>query len=108
MLLQNVSLHNKVILITGAAGFVGANLVMSLFNNIENSLIIGVDSVNDYYDVSLKEYRLQQIVSSVKHDNQWIFKKGNIADKEFLQSIFDRYKPDVVVNLAAQDRKSVV
>ena len=102
MLLQNVSLHNKVILITGAAGFVGANLVMSLFNNIENSLIIGVDSVNDYYDVSLKEYRLQQIVSSVKHDNQWIFKKGNIADKEFLQSIFDRYKPDVVVNLAAQ------
>ena len=66
MLLQNVSLHNKVILITGTAGFVGANLVMSLFNNIENSLIIGVDSVNDYYDVSLKEYRLQQIVSSVK------------------------------------------
>ncbi|MDU6770148.1 MAG: GDP-mannose 4,6-dehydratase, partial [Veillonella sp.] len=102
MLLQNVSLHNKVILITGAAGFVGANLVMSLFNNIENSLIIGVDSVNDYYDVSLKEYRLQQIVSSVKHNNQWIFKKGNIADKEFLQSIFDGYKPDVVVNLAAQ------
>lgn len=102
MLLQNVSLHNKVILITGAAGFVGANLVMSLFNNIESSVIIGVDSVNDYYDVSLKEYRLQQIVSSVKHDNQWIFKKGNIADKEFLQSIFDGYKPDVVVNLAAQ------
>ena len=102
MLLQNVSLHNKVILITGAAGFVGANLVMSLFNNIESSLIIGVDSVNDYYDVSLKEYRLQQIVSSVKHDNQWIFKKGNIADKEFLQSIFNEYKPDVVVNLAAQ------
>ena len=59
MLLQNVSLHNKVILITGAAGFVGANLVMSLFNNIENSLIIGVDSVNDYYDVVIKQ-RIKQ------------------------------------------------
>ena len=65
MLLQNVSLHNKVILITGAAGFVGANLVMSLFNNIENSLIICVYSFNVYYYVSLKEYRLHQIVSSL-------------------------------------------
>ena len=54
MLLQNVSLHNKVILITGAAGFVGANLVMSLLKNVESSCIIGIDSVNDYYDVSLK------------------------------------------------------
>ena len=63
MLLQNVSLHNKVILITGAAGFVGANLVMSLLKNVESSCIIGIDSVNDYYDVSLKEYRLQQIES---------------------------------------------
>ena len=69
MLLQNVSLHNNLILITLAAGFLGCKLLMSLFNNIENSLIIGVDSVNDYYDVSLKEYRLQQIVSSVEHNN---------------------------------------
>ena len=102
MLPQNVSLHNKVILVTGAAGFVGANLVMWLFKTAQASHIIGVDSVNDYYDVSLKDYRLQQIESDVKHDNQWTFKKGNIADKAFLESIFEEYKPEIVVNLAAQ------
>ena len=102
MLSQNVSLHNKVILVTGAAGFVGANLVMWLFKTAQASHIIGVDSVNDYYDVSLKDYRLQQIESDVKHDNQWTFKKGNIADKAFLESIFEEYKPEIVVNLAAQ------
>jgi len=102
MLSQNVSLHNKVILVTGAAGFVGANLVMRRFKTAQASHIIGVDSVNDYYDVSLKDYRLQQIESDVKHDNQWTFKKGNIADKAFLESIFEEYKPEIVVNLAAQ------
>mgnify|MGYP001670039529 FL=1 len=103
MLSKNVDLNNTVILVTGAAGFVGANLVMSLLSEAEGTQIIGIDSVNDYYDVALKEYRLQQIDELSKDNkNTWIFKKGNIADKAFIDEIFDVYKPRVVVNLAAQ------
>ena len=103
MLSKNVDLNNTVILVTGAAGFVGANLVMSLLSEAEGTQIIGIDSVNDYYDVALKEYRLQQIDELSKDNkNIWIFKKGNIADKAFIDEIFDVYKPRVVVNLAAQ------
>ena len=103
MLSKNVDLNNTVILVTGAAGFVGANLVMSLLSEAEGTQNIGIDSVNDYYDVALKEYRLQQIDEISKDNkNTWIFKKGNIADKAFIDEIFDVYKPRVVVNLAAQ------
>ncbi|MDU7872082.1 MAG: GDP-mannose 4,6-dehydratase [Veillonella sp.] len=103
MLSKNVDLNNTVILVTGAAGFVGANLVMSLLSEAEGTQIIGIDSVNDYYDVALKEYRLQQIDELSKDNkNIWIFKKGNIADKSFVDEIFAIYKPRVVVNLAAQ------
>ena len=103
MLSKNVDLNNTVILVTGAAGFVGANLVMSLLSKAEGTQIIGIDSVNDYYDVALKDYRLQQIDEMSKgNKNTWIFKKGNLADKAFIDDIFATYKPRVVVNLAAQ------
>ena len=103
MLSKNVDLNNTVILVTGAAGFVGANLVMSLLSEAEGTQIIGIDSVNDYYDVALKDYRLQQIDAMSKgNKNTWIFKKGNLADKAFIDDIFATYKPRVVVNLAAQ------
>ncbi len=98
MLSKNVDLNNTVILVTGAAGFVGANLVMSLLSEAEGTQIIGIDSVNDYYDVALKDYRLQQIDAMSKgNKNTWIFKKGNLADKAFIDDIFATYKPRVVV-----------
>ena len=96
-------LHSKKVLITGAVGFIGANLVMELLHNTESVKIIGIDSMNDYYDVSLKEYRLGQIgklASEVTGTFEFI--KGNISDKALINDIFDKYKPDIVVNLAAQ------
>ena len=103
MLSQNVELNNTVILVTGAAGFIGANLVMSLLKEAEGTHIIGIDSVNDYYDVALKDYRLEQIQKLAnRKGNTWIFKKGNIADKDFIDTIFNTYHPRIVVNLAAQ------
>ena len=94
----NVSLNGKTILVTGAAGFIGANLVRRLYEMAEDITVIGLDSVNDYYDVSLKEYRLQELAKFP------IFKffKGNLADKSLIDSIFAEYKPAIVVNLAAQ------
>ena len=92
------------ILITGAAGFIGSNLVLSLLGTSDDLNIIGVDNMNDYYDVSLKEYRLAQIESTMNtvKDKNWTFVKGNIANKELIEDVFERYSPDVVVNLAAQ------
>ncbi len=99
---RNVNLRNKTILVTGAAGFIGANLVLSLLKSY-NSVIIGVDNLNDYYDISIKEYRLFQIQRAAEEsDSAWIFLKGSIADKCFMDSVFARYHPMVVVNLAAQ------
>ena len=94
----NVKLNGKTILVTGAAGFIGANLVRRLYEMAEDITVIGLDSVNDYYDVSLKEYRLQELAKFP------IFKffKGNLADKSLIDSIFAEYKPAIVVNLAAQ------
>ncbi len=100
----NVLLEGKTILVTGAAGFIGANLVMELFRTVENVSIVGIDSCNDYYDVKLKEYRLGEIESLTeqKKKSSWTFIKGNIADKTLIDEIFAQYKPSVVVNLAAQ------
>ena len=93
----------KTILITGAAGFIGANLVKKLLRNYDAKSIVGIDSVNDYYDVSLKEYRLQELDALAQtSDTEWIFLRGNIADKKMIEDVFETYHPDIVANLAAQ------
>lgn len=101
---KNVVLTNKMILVTGAAGFIGSNLVMELLKEVHPVHIIGIDNMNDYYDVSIKEYRLKRIENlAAEHpDSSWKFVKGSIADKELVDSIFEEYHPAVVVNLAAQ------
>ncbi len=92
------------ILITGAAGFIGSNLVMRLLEGGNGVDICGIDSLNDYYDVNIKYYRLHQIdeLISKQNDCKWSFIKGNIADKGLIASVFDEFKPEIVVNLAAQ------
>lgn len=104
MLIQNVDLKNKTVLVTGAAGFIGSNLVMELLKTVNPIHIIGLDNMNDYYDVSIKDYRLNEIGKLVKEypDSSWNFIKGSIADKELVFNIFKEYSPAVVVNLAAQ------
>ncbi len=101
---QNIKLDNKTILVTGAAGFIGSNLILELLRTVESVNIIGIDNLNDYYDVSIKEYRLKQIeiLASERSESSWTFIKGNIADKALIDSAFEKYKPAVVVNLAAQ------
>ena len=96
--MNSIDLTNKTIIVTGAAGFIGANLVKRLLADEPTAKIIGIDSVNDYYDVRLKEYRL----SELSRNDSFTFVKGNIADKELIESVFEKYKPAVVVNLAAQ------
>lgn len=102
--MQKLNLTNKTILVTGAAGFIGSNLVMELLQTVESVHIIGIDNMNDYYDVSLKDYRLEQIENLVKEkaNSTWTFIRGNIADRGVIDDIFATYKPEVVVNLAAQ------
>ena len=104
MLIKNVDLNNKTILVTGAAGFIGANLVMELLRTAENVHIVGLDSVNDYYDVSIKHWRLGEIekLASQYPNSQWTFVKGNLADKALIEDCFTKYNFAVVVNLAAQ------
>ena len=104
MLPKNVELAKKTILVTGASGFVGANLIITLLKNYSNIRIVGLDSMNDYYDVNLKEYRMEEIsnASRIACGSEYTFIKGNIADKQLINEIFADYKPDVVVNLAAQ------
>lgn len=104
MLTSNVNLNHKTILVTGTAGFIGSNLVMRLLKEYEGVTVVGLDNMNDYYDVSLKEYRLSEIgkLAEKYPGSKWIFVKGNLADKVLIDRMFAEYKFDVVVNLAAQ------
>lgn len=124
--MQNINLSNKTILVTGAAGFIGANLVLRLLSMEEEIHVIGIDNMNDYYDVKLKEWRLEQIRKLIGHHKNghqkngyqenryqenngvqktgksWNFIQGDIADRETVMALFENYQPDIVVNLAAQ------
>ena len=104
MLKPNIVLKNKTILVTGAAGFIGSNLVTELLKTVHPVHVIGFDSVNDYYDVSIKEYRLAELdkLSKEYPESTWTFVKGNLADKPLIDELFEKYKFSVVVNLAAQ------
>lgn len=104
MLQKNVQLACKNVLITGAAGFIGSNLVIELLNSASPINIIGIDNLNDYYDVSIKGYRIENIRKCAeKHqESMWTFIKGDISDVAMIDYIFKTYKPDIVVNLAAQ------
>ena len=95
--MQKIDLDGKTILVTGSAGFIGSNLVKRLFEDTKDTTIIGIDNMNDYYDVSLKEYR----VRSLEYTNA-VFVKGDIADKATIDGLFEKYQPQIVVNLAAQ------
>lgn len=101
---RKIELDNKVILVTGAAGFIGAGLVKQLMTIGLSINIVGIDSLNNYYDVNIKEFRLKEIEKYVEKypGCKWNFIKGNIADKQLVTEIFDKYKPQIVVNLAAQ------
>lgn len=103
--IQNlIGIKNKTILITGSAGFIGANFVLELLNSQSPVSVIGIDNLNDYYDVRIKKFRLSQISKTIaKHsESKWIFIKGNIADKNLVFDVFNKYKPSIVINLAAQ------
>lgn len=93
-----IDLHNKTIFLTGAAGFIGANLAKQLLDDYADIKLVGIDNMNDYYDVRLKEYRLSQLTP---YPN-FTFIKGSIADRDLVNQIFTEYKPEIVVNLAAQ------
>lgn len=96
---DNINLDGATILVTGAAGFIGSNLVIRLLKEFRNIKVVGIDSMSDYYDVNLKEHRLDEIASL---NGNWFIIKGSIADKACVDSLFEKYKPTVVVNLAAQ------
>ena len=96
--MSKVEIKGKTILVTGAAGFIGSNLVKRLYNDVEDVTVIGIDNMNDYYDVRLKEARLEELSA---HPS-FVFVNGSIADKALITEIFEKYKPQVVVNLAAQ------
>lgn len=104
MMKNTIDLSGKTVLVTGAAGFIGANLVSELLGTVSSVSIIGIDNMNDYYDVSIKEYRLSEIeaLAKVNPSSSFTFVKGSIADKALIEDNFAKHKPDVVVNLAAQ------
>ena len=101
--MQKIDLNGKNIFVTGAAGFIGSNLVKRLFTDLQGATFVGIDNMNDYYDVALKEHRLENLnTNSANSTNKWVFVKGDIADKPMIDKLFDEYHFDVVVNLAAQ------
>lgn len=104
MLTENVQLSGSTVLVTGAAGFIGANLVSELLKRVENITVVGLDNMNDYYDVSIKEYRLEQLQALAEQTPgcRWEFVRGSIADKALVDSLFEKWGFRVVVNLAAQ------
>lgn len=97
----SIDLKEKTIFVTGAAGFIGANLVLRLFKDVDSVAIVGIDNMNDYYDPALKEYRLKKI-EEIAPDGKWNFIRGDISDKAEIDRVFETYKPAVVVNFAAQ------
>jgi len=102
--MQKIELTNKTIFVTGSAGFIGSNLILELLRTQSNITIVGLDNMNDYYDVSIKEWRLTEIEKELeKHpDCKYTFVKGDLADKACIDKIFEDFKPSVVVNLGAQ------
>ena len=104
MRIPNVELNNKTILVTGAAGFIGSNLVLQLLKTLTCVTIVGLDNVNDYYDVSIKEWRLREIEkeAALHPGSRWEFIRGSIADRKCIDDCFAQYGFHVVVNLAAQ------
>ena len=102
--MERIALKNKTVFVTGAAGFIGSNLVLELLKNHSPIKLVGIDNLNDYYDVSIKQWRLREIDKAVAAhpDSQWTFVKGDISDRDAVDGIFAQYHPDIVVNLAAQ------
>ena len=102
MLDKNINLSKKRILVTGAAGFIGANLVIELMKRYPECQILGIDNVNNYYDVGIKEYRLDKIAEVANYDDQFELVRSSIADRDIVDRVFAEFRPEVVVNLAAQ------
>ena len=103
--MQKIDLNGKTILVTGHAGFIGSNLVSRLFNEMNGGTVVGIDNLNNYYDVSLKDYRLEMLDGRSKREDvkvNYVSVKGSIADRELIDKLFTEYKFDIVVNLAAQ------
>lgn len=96
--MSKIDLKNKTILVTGAAGFIGSNLVKRIYSEFPSVTLIGIDNMNAYYDIALKDFRLKEL----EQYSGFTFVKGNIADKELINELFEKYKPSIVVNLAAQ------
>jgi len=100
--MQKIDLEGKTIFVTGSAGFIGSNLVKRLFKDLKSATIVGIDNMNHYYDIRLKEFRLKELESLKPEGIRYDFIEGDIADKATIDGIFEKYKPQVVVNLAAQ------
>ena len=104
--MEKISLDGKTIFVTGSAGFIGSNLVKRLFADSSKSTIIGIDNMNDYYDVALKKFRLKELETAAKSyelsGGKYVFVRGDISDKSQIDNIFSEYRPQIVVNLAAQ------
>ena len=100
--MDKINLNGKTILVTGGAGFIGSNLIKRLFKDVQGTTIVNIDNMNSYYDVALKQWRLDELDGLVPEGTDYHFVKGDIADKTTIDGLFEQYKPAVVVNLAAQ------